>query len=298
MELACNEAHARSGCLACGPTMISAALPSNSTRRNRILATTCLRIALAQMMNDANIDEVCASAAARGAAIISFPEMFSNGYSRFDPDSEESRQAWIDAAAPLDGPYLERFRKAARNNGLAIVATFLERGEVKPFNAAVLIDDSGEIILHQRKRHICFFDVPEEACAPGEGSRVAKLKTDVGEVAIGIMICMDREFPDVASELVLNGAEIILVPNSSPLVDDPSVGDVRVAGVRALAFQSATGIAVTNYPAPKDDGRSFAVDALGKVLVMGGKDQGIVFVDFDVDEIRAVQRREWFRRVR
>jgi predicted amidohydrolase len=36
------------------------------------------------MMNDVNIDEICASAADKGAAIILFPEMFSNGYSRFD----------------------------------------------------------------------------------------------------------------------------------------------------------------------------------------------------------------------
>ncbi|WP_081160299.1 carbon-nitrogen hydrolase family protein [Ensifer aridi] len=262
------------------------------------MASTSLRIALAQMMNDINIDEICASAADKGAAVILFPEMFSNGYSRFDSESAVSRQAWIDAAVPLDGPYLDRFRQAARNNGLAVVATFLERGEAKPFNAAVLIDASGEIVLHQRKRHICFFDVPEEACAPGEGSRVAKLKTKVGDVAIGIMICMDREFPDVASDLVRDGAEIILVPNSCPLMDDPTVGDVRVAGVRALAFQSAAGIAVANYPVPKDDGRSFAVDPLGKVLVMGGKQQELVTVDFDINEIRAVQKREWFRRVR
>jgi len=262
------------------------------------LTSISLRIALAQMMSDVNIDEVCASAAAEGAAIILFPEMFSNGYSRFDSENAASRQAWIDAAIPLDGPYLDRFRQAARNNGLAIVATFLEYGEAKPFNAAVVINDSGEIILHQRKRHICFFDVPEEACAPGDGSRVAKLKTKAGEVAIGIMICMDREFPDVASDLVRNGAEIILVPNSCPLVDDPSVGDVRVAGVRALAFQSVVGIAVANYPVPKDDGRSFAVDPLGKVLIMGGKQQELVIVDFDINEIRAVQKREWFRRAR
>jgi predicted amidohydrolase len=178
------------------------------------------------------------------------------------------------------------------------VATFLERGDVRPFNTAVLIDDKGEIILHQRKRHICFFDVPEEACASGESSKVIKLRTNAGEIAIGIMICMDREFPDAASDLVRQGAEIIIVPNSSPLVDDPSVGDVRVAGVRALAFQSATAIAVANYPAPKDDGRSFAVDALGKVLVMGGKKQGIVLADFDIEELRTVQKQEWFRRVR
>ncbi|WP_245364316.1 hypothetical protein [Sinorhizobium americanum] len=80
------------------------------------------------------------------------------------------------------------------------------------------------------------------------------------------------------------------------MVDDPAVGDVRVAGVRALAFQSVLGVAVANYPAPKDDGRSFAVDPLGKVLSMGGLQPDLVITDFDLDRIRALQKEDWFRR--
>jgi predicted amidohydrolase len=262
------------------------------------LKATSIRVALAQVTNDVGPYAICADAAAKGAAILVFPEMFSNGYSRFDANVPASRKAWIDGAVTLDGPYLDRFRQAARDHGLAIVATFLEQGEPKPFNTAVLIDKTGAIVLHQRKRHICFFDIPEEACSPGDRSSVVQFMTSAGEVAIGIMICMDREFPDVAADLVSQGVEIILVPNSSPLVDDATVGDVRVAGVRALAFQSATGIAVANYPAPKDDGHSFAVDALGKIIALGGVDPDVVIVDFDLAAIRAVQKREWFRRVR
>ncbi|WOS66598.1 carbon-nitrogen hydrolase family protein [Sinorhizobium fredii] len=261
------------------------------------MADRSLRIAMAQVMNNADVDAIAASAAARGADIIVFPEMFSNGYSRFDPEDSASRQAWIDAAVPIDGAYVERFREAARRNGLAIVATFLERGSPKPFNAANLIDSNGDVVLHQRKRHICFFDVPEEACAAGESSSVARLRTDAGEVAVGILICMDREFSDVASDLVRDGAEIILVPNSCRLVEDPAVGDVRVAGVRALAFQSVLGLAVANYPAPKDDGRSFAVDPLGRIIAMGASQPELVIADFDLDRIRALQKQDWFRRV-
>ncbi|MEY9627859.1 carbon-nitrogen hydrolase family protein, partial [Sinorhizobium fredii] len=114
---------------------------------------------------------------------------------------------------------------------------------------------------------------------------------------VGILICMDREFSDVASDLVRDGAEIILVPNSCPLVDDPAVGDVRVAGVRALAFQSVLGLAVANYPAPKDDGRSFAVDPLGRIIAMGASQPELVIADFHLDRIRALQKQDWFRRV-
>ncbi|AFL49876.1 putative amidohydrolase [Sinorhizobium fredii] len=262
------------------------------------MAGKSLRVAMAQVTNDVDVDALFASAAARGADIVVFPEMFSNGYSRFDPEDEAARRAWIEAAVPIDGSYVERFRQAARSNGLAVVATFLECGDPKPFNSAVLIDSNGDVLLHQRKRHICFFDIPEEACAAGESSRVARLSTAAGEVAIGITICMDREFPDVASDLVRDGAELILVPNSCPLVDDPAIGDVRVAGVRALAFQSVLGVAVANYPAPKDDGRSFAVDPLGKVLATSGPQPELVLADFDLDRIKALQKQDWFRRVR
>ena len=262
------------------------------------LPAKSFRVALAQVLLDADINAVIDSASDAGADVIVFPEMFSNGYSIFDPQDVTGRAAWLDGAVDLHGPFIGKFRAAARRTEIAVVATFLEKAEPKPFNSAVLIDGNGDIVLHQRKRHICFFDVPEEACAPGESSLVLRLNTRSGQVSVGIMVCMDREFPDVASDLVRSGVEIILVPNSSPLVDDVEVGDIRVAGVRATAFQSVTGIAVANYPEPKDDGHSFAVGASGQMLAMGGRQEGIIYADFDLEQLRAAQEKEWFRRVR
>ena len=51
------------------------------------------RVALAQVTTGADADVVCAAAAAQQAELIVFPEMFSNGYSRFEPDSQASRKA-------------------------------------------------------------------------------------------------------------------------------------------------------------------------------------------------------------
>jgi predicted amidohydrolase len=259
------------------------------------MGETMLRVAMAQFDVGADIDAVLCAAREKGAAVVVFPEMYSNGYSRF---SAEDRAAWVAAAVSPEGDYIEQFRAAARSHDIAVVATFLERGEPKPFNTAVLIDRRGDIALRQRKRHICFFDVPEEACAGGASSEVVRLETEQGPVAVGIMICMDREFPDVVTDLVRGGAEIILVPNSCRLVEDDEVGDVRLAGIRAMAFQSVAGVAVANYPAPKDDGHSLAVGPSGEVIALGGRDPGLVMADFDIKAIRAAQAREWFRRAR
>jgi len=256
-----------------------------------------IRVALAQVMPDADIAALAAQSAAGGADVLVFPEMFSNGYSRYE-DGDHGKAAWIAAAEPLDGAFVERFREAAIKHGIAIVATLLETGTAKPFNAAILIDLKGDIVLHQRKRHICFFDNPEDACAAGDRSEVAILETAAGSVAIGLMICMDREFPQVATDLMRAGAEVILVPNSCRLVCDPEVEDVRLAGTRATAYQTVTCLAVANYPSPKDDGHSCAVDELGRVVATASEEPCLLIADFDLARLRNTQKQEWFRRKR
>lgn len=261
------------------------------------MANTSLCIALAQMAADADIEAVIGRAHGEGADIVVFPEMISNGYASFDPADEKARAAWLDTAEPLDGYWVDQFRSAARRHGIAVVATLLESGVPKPFNTALLIDASGKIILHQRKRHICFFGTPaEEACAPGDRSAVVRMTTAAGEVAVGIMICMDREYSDVADDLVRQGAEIVLVPNSCCLHDDPETGDVRLCGIRAKAFETVMAIAVANYPAPKDDGHSVLVDPLGRIVAIGDANPGLVLGTIDLQALRRLQKSEWFRR--
>lgn len=255
-----------------------------------------LRIALAQVTPDADVDAVVGRAAGEGADIVVFPEMISNGYVRFDPADQAARAAWINAAEPIDGTFVGRFRSVARRYGVAVVATLLERASPKPFNAALLIDASGDIVLHQRKRHICFFDAPEEACAAGDRSTVVRLPTKAGEVMVGVMICMDREYSDVADDLVRQGAEVVLVPNSCWLRGDPDIGDVRMCGIRAMAFERVMAIAVANYPTPKDDGHSVIVDPFGRIVLMGGAAPDLVMGDVDLEVLRRLQKSEWFRR--
>ena len=255
-----------------------------------------LRVALAQYSAGADIENICSEACKLGAEILVFPEMYSNGYAKFDRTSQSMRQTWLDGAVDLESAYVNRFRQAALHYGIAIVTTFLEKGVDKPFNSAVLIDATGTCVLHQRKRHICFFDNPEEVCGAGDTSSVFRLNTATRSVTIGIVICMDREYSDVSSDLVAKGAELLLIPNSCQLIDDDVVGDVRVAGVRAMAFQNCLGIAVANYPSPKDDGHSFAVDALGRIIHMADTTPKLVTVDFDLDALANIRAKEWFRR--
>jgi predicted amidohydrolase len=254
-----------------------------------------LKVALAQYPSGHAPDAIVREAKAAAADIVLFPEMYSNGYAPFDRDDPAAKARWLAGAQAVDGDFVGRFRVAARVSGMHVVATFLEASEPKPFNAAVLIDPRGHIVLHHRKVHICDFDTPEFACARGDAFDVQEIGTSTGVVRVGLMICMDREYPEAGRALSRQGAEIALVPNCCALANDPDCGDVRIAQMRGRAFEMVMGVAVANYPAPRCDGHSFAVDARGGIIAMAGTAPGLVVAEFDLAAIRAARIEEAFR---
>ena len=220
--------------------------------------------------------------------------MYSNGYARSDPKDPGAKARWCADAESLDGEFVFRFREAARTHRIHVVVTFLEKAEPQPFNAALLVDAAGRPLLHHRKVNICDFDSPEFACGRGSGFAACDIDTGAGPVRLGLMICMDREYPEAARVLSRQGAEIVLVPNCSDLATDPTVGDVRIAQARGRAFEAVIGIAVANYPAPRCDGHSFAVDPSGRIIAMADTSPGLVLATFDLVAIRKARHDEHF----
>jgi predicted amidohydrolase len=88
---------------------------------------TQLRVALAQYPSGREPAAIVAEAKAAAADIVVFPEMYSNGYARFDPEDPAARARWCADAHRLDGDFVGKFRGAARTHRLYVVATFLKR---------------------------------------------------------------------------------------------------------------------------------------------------------------------------
>jgi len=254
-----------------------------------------LRIALAQYGSEDDPAKIISRAKAEAADVVIFPEMFSNGHASYDPNNRASREQWERGAVPPDGTYIDAFRLAAREHEMYVVATLLEAADPKPFNSALLIDPKGATVLHHRKVHICDFDVPEVACDRGREFRAVEIQTPVGPVKVGLMICMDREFPEAARSLSRAGAEVALVPNCCTLATDRMQSDVRIAQMRGRAFETVMGIAVANYPAPRADGHSFAVDPNGTVIAIADDSPGLIMANFDLDLIRRIRTEDRFR---
>jgi N-carbamoylputrescine amidase len=263
-------------------------------------------------------EQACREAKALGADIALFPECWSVGYTSrrgllYDPvklwcgpdhgpAADPLEGGWDGLAIASDGPEMQRMEALAAELDMAMVFTFLEEWPGGPRNSAALIDRHGQVALIYAKVHTCAFGSHEYGMTPGDAFPVASIDTACGPVRVGVMICYDREFPESARMLMLNGAEIILVPNACDLEDN------RLMQFRTRATENMVGAAMANYPGP-DWGRSAAFDGIAfnegsrdTTIVIAGEEPEIVMARFDLGILRDYrQRAPWggaFRRPR
>ena len=234
----------------------------------------------------------CRKAKEMGADLALFPEMWSCGYDLSGNEAELAARA-----VPRDGSFLQAFRQLAAQLEMAIAITYLERWDGPPRNTVTLFDRRGQEVLTYAKVHTCDFG-EEHRLTPGDRFVTAALDSAAGPVQVGAMICYDREFPESARLLMLQGAEIILVPNACPMEIN------RLSQLRARAFENMTAIATANYAAGQPDcnGHSSAFDGIAydetspvsrdTLLIEAGEEEGIYLAHVPLDKLRSYRRSE------
>ena len=234
----------------------------------------------------------CRKAKDMGADLALFPEMWSCGYTiPEDPDALKK------LSIPTDHDFVQKFGKLAKELDMAIGITLLESWEPLPRNTLVVFDRHGQRVLTYAKVHTCDFG-DECRLTPGDGFYTCDLDTKDGNVRLGAMICYDREFPESARILMLQGAEIIVAPNACPLEIN------RLSQLRGRAYENMVGIATCNFPQghPDCNGHSAAYDGVAYLpTLMGSRDtciaetggeEGIYMASFDMDMLRDYRSRE------
>lgn len=168
--------------------------------------------------------DFCHQAAGQGAKLICFPELATTGY-RGDL---LSTKLW-DLSDTEGSETYQLFSSLATSLNLTIVSGFVERGRYlgEIYNSVgVWNPGCDEISGVFRKVHA--FGIEKQWFR--NGSSYPVFDTPIGK--IGIMICYDMGFPEVARILTLNGAELLLAP-SAWCVQDRDMWDINTA-CRAL----------------------------------------------------------------
>ncbi|MAT69412.1 MAG: nitrilase [Planctomycetaceae bacterium] len=251
-----------------------------------------IRLALMQALPAANdqdrnaaiAESFCRQAQQQGADLLIMPEMWNIGYRGPADMNEATLDAWAAQAVDAAGPWVERFRRLARDLGMGIAATYLECKNGKLRNSVSLFDRRGKLLFTYSKVHTCAFAF-EAALEPGAGWPVAPLDTGRDIVQVGAMICFDREFPESARSLMVNGAEIVITPNACPL--DP----LRLAQFQIRGFENAMTMAMTNYPAPFHNGQSIVFAADGRLVKQCDESEQLAVVDVDLMDLRETRSR-------
>ena len=118
-----------------------------------------------------------------------------------------SGSTYAECAEPIPGPSTEFFGKLAKQHNLHLIPGLIERDGHLIYNVAVLIGPDGNLIGKYRK--IC---LPRGEIEGGiqPGHEYPVFDTKLGKV--GMMVCYDGFFPEVARELSNRGAEVIAWP--------------------------------------------------------------------------------------
>ncbi|WP_271750962.1 carbon-nitrogen hydrolase family protein [Cohnella rhizoplanae] len=228
------------------------------TRKVRVATTLINKFTGDRADNLADMGAVLEEAGARRADIVCLSEgvyeqgVGGRGYGRF--------------GEPIPGAFTDFLASYARKHRYYVIASLFETEGGVLYNTAVLIDRDGGIAGKYRKTHLPLFEA-EMGVTPG--SEYPVFDTDFGR--IGIMICWDSYFPEVARLLALQGAELLFVPTQ---------GNARI---QSLARAADNGIHVV-VAGMWEEKPSRIVDPQGQVIAeLSEEARGVAVAEIDLD---------------
>jgi predicted amidohydrolase len=222
---------------------------------------------------DENVEKAISSIRGAKADLLVLPELFSTGY-LFENEEELKRSAEFIPKGPT---FLKMADLAAQEN-VNLVFGMAERDGEKFFNSSVLVTPGGDFQTY-RKLHL--FDREKLWFSPGDGELEV---FDIGLSKVGMMICFDWIFPEVARILALKGAEIICHP-SNLIIPGYCQNTMITRSVENRVFAitaNRTGSEEKKGVKLSFTGNSQIVDPKGNILAKAdGCQEGVWTVDID-----------------
>ncbi len=216
-------------------------------------------------------------AADKGADLIVLPELWSCGF-----DNEN-----MAAHAKQSPQLLEQIADEAAKKQVFVAGSLPEAADGHLFNTCFLIDAAGHIAARYRKIHL-FPMMGEDRCF-SPGSQAVVCRTPLGN--LGLMVCYDLRFPELARHLAVNGADIIIVCAQWPA---PRVAHWDVL-LQARAIENQIFVIAANRCGTDSDlkfaGHSQMISPFGEIAADGGSTVGEAVGRLDLSEIQAFRDR-------
>ena len=212
--------------------------------------------------------------------LMIFPELYLTGDEPFT-GSEPERFA-EDIAEPVPGPTTDRIGKVAQRVRRSMVAgSIFERDDGHVFNTALAFSADGELVAKHRK---LFPWKPWEKVSRGQSAQAFDLE---GIGRVGLMICYDGWFTEVARSLTLQGAELLIQPSLTSTADR----EQELILARAHAIFNQCFVINVNSALAIGGGRSIAADPEGRVLFQGSSGEELILEVLELGRVSTVRER-------
>ena len=217
--------------------------------------------------------------------VIVFPE-----YSYFAPDQQSDTQV----PETIPGKFSEHMCQLAMDLNVNLIpGSFMRMAPGgKYYNTLMFIDRQGKILATYDKIHLFNALGCDEGASVEPGTESCVFDTEFGRV--GMMVCYDLRFPELARGMVQQGADILFVPAMFPGGDTlPPRTDHWDALVSSCALLNLTyTVAVNQYGHVYDAipfGRSRVLDPWGTMIAQCRNCEDIAFAYIDLEYQKKVR---------
>ncbi|KAG5596011.1 hypothetical protein H5410_037243 [Solanum commersonii] len=171
--------------------------------------------------NIAHVQQAIEDAADKGAQLILLPEIWNSPYSN---DSFPVYAEDIDAGGDAS-PSTRMLSEVSRSRKITIIGGSIpERSGDKLYNSCCVFGTDGKLLAKHRKIHLFDIDIPgkmtfKESRTLTAGERPTIVDTEVGRIGIGI--CYDIRFQELAAIYAARGAHLLCYPGAFNMTTGP-----------------------------------------------------------------------------
>ncbi|AXF75208.1 deaminated glutathione amidase [Erwinia tracheiphila] len=221
--------------------------------------------------NQATVISLMVQALVGGADLLVLPESVL-ARDNIDPD-------WgVTAAQPLNGSFVTAVCAASRGNQLTTIMTvYVPNANGKVLNVLIALRD-GEIIGRYDKLHLYDAFNMQESRNVVAGNSVPPLITVAG-INVGLMTCYDIRFPELARRLVLDGADVLVLPAAWVKGALKEMHWELLVAARAL--ENTCYMVAAGECGPRNIGNSLVVDPFGVIVARAAEAPALIFADID-----------------
>eukprot|EP00051_Salpingoeca_urceolata_P021271 m.330866 g.330866 ORF g.330866 m.330866 type:complete len:250 (-) comp19768_c4_seq5:213-962(-) len=241
------------------------------------------KLALAQLSVTSSVTENLAAAAnairkaaQAGANIVALPECFNSPY---------GTNYFKDYAEEIPGPSTSALSEAAKENGVYVIGGSIpEKSGQQLFNTSTVYNPEGTLVATHRKVHLFDIDVPgkirfQESEVLTGGDSLTVVETEWCKIGVGI--CYDIRFPELAMLCAAQGCELLCYPGAFNMTTGPAHWELlqRARALDNQLYVAAISPARDESASYQAWGHSTVVDPWGTVVATTEHGPDIIYAD-------------------